>query len=91
MQRWWKRLVLVEVLALEEAAFRSRLSDRFKSCGQAPRDRLVQLVKHEQPHRDSFFLEEKRHRGGRPTWRFELSQLTKIEKIEIFYFLKVSD
>ena len=76
MQRWrnsWReRLVLVEVLAFEGAVDRTRLSDRVKSCGQAPRDRLVQLVKHEPPRRDSFFLEEKRHRGGRATWAFDL-------------------
>ena len=68
MQRWrnlWRgRLDLLELLALEGAAFRSQLSDRVKSCGQAPRDKLVQLVKLEPPRRDSFFLEEKPHPGG---------------------------
>ena len=68
--------MLVEVLALEGAACLSQLSDRVKSCGQAPRDRLVQLVKHEPPRRDSFFLEEKRHRGGRATWAFDLVTAT---------------
>ena len=64
--------MLVEVLALEGAACLSQLSDRVKSCGQAPRDRLVQLVKHEQPRRASFFLEENQHPGARPTWCSEL-------------------
>ena len=76
MQRWrnlWRgRLDLLELLALEGAAFRSQLSDRVKSCGQAPRDKLVQLVKLEPPRRDSFFLEEKPHRGGRETWAIDL-------------------
>ena len=54
----------VEVLAFEEAVDRSHLSDRVKSCGRACRDRLVQLVKHEQSRRDSFVLEEKPNPGG---------------------------
>ncbi len=82
-----KALVLVEVLAFEGAVDRTRLSDRVKSCGQAPRDKLVQLVKHEPPRRDSFFLEENRHRGAQLSMGLRPRQLTS----EIFfYFLKVS-
>ena len=64
MSSWRISTLRLELLALEEAAFCSQLSDRVKSCGQAPRDRLVQLVKHEPPRRDSFFLEEKPHPGA---------------------------
>jgi hypothetical protein len=71
------------LLGFEEAVDRSRLSDRFKSCGQAPRDRLAQLVKHEPRRRDSFFFEEKRHRGGCATWA---PSSVKLTKREIFYF-----
>ena len=85
---WRGRLDLLELLALEGAAFRSQLSDRVKSCGQAPRDKLVQLVKLEPPRRDSFFLEEKPHRGGRGNMGFRLRQLTKRE---IFYFSQSLD
>ena len=65
------------LLVVEGVVCLSQLSDRLKSCGRARRDRLVQLVKHEQSRRDSFFLEEKRHPGGRPNMGSELCQLTR--------------
>ena len=38
----------------------SQIESRAAACGRARRDRLVQLVKHEQARRGSFFLEEER-------------------------------
>ena len=74
-------------LSYEEAVDIPRLSDRVKSCGRACRDRLVQLVKHEQSRRASFFFEEKPHPGRSAQHGLELCQLTSEF---FFYFLKVS-